>query len=409
MNQTVAWKSLVGLVLICGLCEWPAAAQTFTVLHAFKNGSDDQQPLQGLVRGHHGKFYGTTGGPSFPPSPTNGGTVFRLNADGALKTLVRFKGSNGANPGGGHLLRDEEEGNFYGLTGNGGTLPDGTAGSGTVYRVSPRGELKEFYVFTGGADGSGPAGTLLRDRRGNLYGTTIQGGTAASLGTVFKLNREGRETVLHAFTGGGFGNPGSDGSAPIGGLVRDEDGNMFGVTTLGGVGYGTVFEISRSGEYKVVYSFKGAPDGTSPSGGLIIDHDGSLYGTTLFGGFFDRGVVFKVDSGGNETILHNFAGSFLFGDGAYPNSGVIRDEDGTMYGTTAGGSADKTAFIGWGTVYKLDPTGTEVVLHSFPVNGPEGSPAGTLLRDDDGTLYGVTQEPITTGPPAFGTVYKITP
>jgi hypothetical protein len=107
--------------------------------------------------------------------------------------------------------------------------------------------------------------------------------------------------------------------------------------------------------------------------------------------------------------LHNFAGSFFFGDGGYPNSGVIRVEDGTMYRTTAGGSADTTAFIAWGTVYKLDPSGAEVVLHSFPVNGPEGSPAGTLLRDDDCTLYGVTQEPITTGPPAFGTVYKITP
>ena len=408
MKNSFAQKFLVRFVLICGLSTGSVVAQTFTILHAFKNGSDGEQPLQGLVRDHHGNLYGTTNGQTLPPSPTKVGTVFKLDADGALTTLLTFKGPDGANPGGGHLLRDEE-GSLYGLTGNGGTLPDGHAGSGTVYRISPRGELRELYVFTGGADGSGPGGTLLRDAEGNLYGTTIQGGTASSLGTVFKLDRKGKETVLHAFTGGGFGNPGSDGSTPIAGLVRGKAGNMFGVTTLGGIGYGTVFEIDHSGAYRVLYSFKGAPDGTSPSGGLIVDYEGNLYGITLFGGFFDRGIVFKIDSAGHETILHNFAGSFDFGDGAYPNGGVIRDEDGNLYGTTAGGSADKSAFVGWGTVYKVDAAGNESLLHSFAVNGPDGSPAGTLLRDDDGNLYGVTQEPITTGVPKFGTVYKITP
>jgi uncharacterized repeat protein (TIGR03803 family) len=178
----------------------------------------------------------------------------------------------------------------------------------------------------------------VRDSAGNLYGTTVAGGTA-NIGTVFKLDPTGKETILHSFT--------TDGFFPEGGLVRDAAGNLYGTTGYGVAGYGNVFKLDTHAALTVLHEFTGT-DGQYPIGSLIRDSAGNLYGTTSYGGQYSFGVVFKVDSAGNETVLHSFTGG---NDGKYSTVGpLVRDAAGNLYGTTTlGGSANN------GVLYKLTP------------------------------------------------------
>jgi uncharacterized repeat protein (TIGR03803 family) len=218
---------------------------------------------------------------------------------------------------------------------------------------------------------------LIQDSAGNLYGTTSSGGDSG-LGVVFKLDTNNTETVLHAFAG-------PDGAIPHGGLVRDSSGNLFGTTSSGGAsGLGTVFKIDTSGVETVLHNFAGNPDGATPYAGLVMDNSGNLFGTTERGGAFGFGTVFKVDVTGTETVLHSFAGGSS--DGADPKAGVILDPAGNLYGATfRGGSAGK------GTVFELDTTNTETILHNFTGRSDGGNPFGGLVRDQDGTLYGTAE------------------
>jgi uncharacterized repeat protein (TIGR03803 family) len=224
-----------------------------------------------------------------------------------------------------------------------------------------------LYTFTGGADGGDPIGGLIMDAQGNLYGTTAEGGNLACLqgcGTVFKLDTRGNETVLYSFIG-----TGGDGYFPSATLVQDVQGNLYGTTQVGGAyGYGTVFKVNPSGSETVLYSFSGAGDGGDPNfAGLVTDNQGNLYGTTYFGGTYGYGTVFKLDSTDVETVLSSFTG--VGGDGAGPSGGLVRDAQGNLYGTTESGGANGGTF-GYGTVFKVDTTGKETVLHSF--NGNDG-------------------------------------
>jgi uncharacterized repeat protein (TIGR03803 family) len=205
-----------------------------------------------------------------------------------------------------------------------------------------------LYSFKGGTDGANPFGGLLRDSGGNLYGTTIYGGTGGcndgfgdlGCGTVFKLDTSGNETVLHSFTGT------PDGEYPYAGLVRDSSGNLYGTTESGGVGSctgfgagcGTAFKLDTSGNETVLHSFTGTPDGEYPAAGLVRDSSGNLYGTTIQGGSnpgpYTSGTVFKIDAGGNETVLHSFTGHPS--DGASPFAELMLDSVGNLYGTTHG-------------------------------------------------------------------------
>jgi uncharacterized repeat protein (TIGR03803 family) len=237
-----------------------------------------------------------------------------------------------------------------------------------------------LYSFTGEADGGGGVySDLVRDGAGNLYGTTWGGGSS-KLGVVFKLDTTGKETVLYSFAGG------SDGANPHAGLVRDTAGNLYGTTVYGGLngcvgGCGTVFKVDTSGHETKIYEFIGGTDGANPYSKLLRDGAGNLYGTTSGGGALGFGAVFKLDTTGNETVLHSFAGGP--GDGQYPVAGVIRDVAGNLYGTTpSGGTFD------FGTVFKLDPTGALTVLYSF-TGGVDGRYPyyGRLVRDKAGSLY----------------------
>jgi len=297
------------------------------------------------------------------------------------------------------LVRDNE-GNLYGTTSYG-----GASHGGTVFKLDTAGRETVLHTFTG-PDGIGPSSGLVRDKEGNLYGTT-SGGGASGQGIVFKLDTTGTETVLHSFTG-------PDGANPSAGLIRDKEGNLYGTTSGGGVsggglsGEGTVFRLDTAGRESVLHSFTG-PDGANPIAGLIRDEAGNLYGTTAFGGFLNCagtgcGVVFKLDPAGNETVLH----SFTWPDGAFPVAGLVQDNEGNLYGTTQGGGA-----FNEGTVFKLDTAGLVTVLHSF-TGGTDGAipqEAG-LVQDKAGNLYGTTSLGGNLGcyaPSGCGVVFKLDP
>jgi len=237
-----------------------------------------------------------------------------------------------------------------------------------------------FYAFVGhGAhDGYRPGGGLTADKDGNLYGTTILGGSA-DLGTVFKLTPQGSESILHSFTGG------EDGYVPYGAPLLDADGNLYGTAGGGDHGDGIVFRIAPDGTKTVLYSFKGGSDGIEPESDLIADGSGNLYGTTAIGGANNLGTVFELKPDGTETVLYSFKGGS--GDGSYPwRSGLWRDANGNLYGTTLQGAAS-----GAGVVYKLSPDGTEKVLHFFTDHDDGGEPTTTLVPDGKGNLYGTAR------------------
>jgi uncharacterized repeat protein (TIGR03803 family) len=302
--------------------------------------------------------------------------------------LYKFSGgSDGAYPAGG-VIRDTQ-GKLYGTTSYGGSF-----GYGVVFKLDAAGKETVLHNFTG-EDGMWPSAGLVRDAEGNLYGTTYDGGTAEGgkcihgCGTVFKLDNTGKETVLYAFTGG------VDGRNPGGGLVRNAAGNLYGTTRTGGdlscrsyqPGCGVVFEVDKSGKETVLHAFTDA-DGDYPVSGLVRDGAGNLYGVTYDGGASDRGVVFKVAPGGKTTVLHSFLGTK---DGGNPNGKLVRDAAGNLYGVApvGGDSSCYPQENGCGVVFKLSQGGKETVLYSFTAMGI-GFPEGGLVRDGAGTLYGTT-------------------
>jgi uncharacterized repeat protein (TIGR03803 family) len=311
--------------------------------------------------------------------------------------LYSFKGAPDGSGPQGDLLRDSK-GNLYGTTAFGGTS------HGVVFKVDSTGHESIIHRFTGGADGGAPQAGLIRDSLGNLYGTTYSGGKSGD-GVVFKLTGN-REKVLHSFSG-------TDGSHPTAGLVRDKAGNLYGTTFYGGsapCGCGTVFKLDPAGTETVLYSFTGGADGKFPSGKLLLDAAGNLYGTTSEGGIVNCdnltdgcGVVFKVAPTGTETLLYNFNGG---SDGAEPHAGLIRDSAGNFYGTgfSAGDLSRNCALNhGCGVVFGLSKTGAESALYTF-TNGTDGAnPAGGLVRDSAGNLYGTTK----LGGAGFGVVFKL--
>ena len=247
---------------------------------------------------------------------------------------------------------------------------------------APAQALIPLYSFTGGSDGGVPASSLLADASGNLYGTTLRGGTNDS-GTVFKLTPSGTLTVLHSFTGGP-----SDGAHPQAGLIADAAGNLYGTTLSGGGNdLGTVYKLTLSGSFTVLHSFAGgALDGSTPAAGLIADAAGNLYGTTVDGGTKDLGTVYKLAPSGVLTVLHSFAGAP--DDGEQPHARLLADAAGNLIGTTLAGGAKGTGpSTGDGIVFQLTPSGTYTVLHSFlgyPNNG--GGPYEGVIADASGNL-----------------------
>jgi len=379
-----------------------ASAQTFTTLFTFDLG-DGAFPGVGLIRDAKGNLYGTTYAGGVDNCFFGCGLVFKVDTSGNETVLYAFTGSRGDGETPDASLVMDESGTLYGTTVDG-----GASSHGTVFKVNKSGKETVLYSFTGsGRDGKYPFAGLLRDAYGNLYGTNIYSGNTScndgagpGCGTVFKVDNTGKETVLYNFTG-----INGDGSYPIAGLVQDKSGTMYGTTYGGGdSGRGTVFKLTKSGKESVLYSFSGGADGGFPEYGyLALDSKGNLYGTTSTGGSGAGcsggcGVVFKVDKAGKETVLYSFAGEN--GDGANPYAGVVLDSAGNLYGTTFRGGQSV-----FGTVFKLDKTGKETVLHSFD-DTDGANPHGDLVLDGKGNLYGAAQSG---GEFDFGTVFKLKP
>lgn len=378
-----------------------APAQTFTTLYQFTGGRDGAVPFAPLVLDDLGNLYGTTyNGGDMHCDPYRGcGTVFKINTAGKETVLHRFHGSDGGYPSAG--LVQDSRGNLYGTAGN-------------VFKLDATGKVTVLYHFTGGRDGNEP-GELVRDAAGNLYGTTVVGGDLSchvyrynGCGVVFKVNPDGKFTVLHRFHG-------TDGADPSGGLILDPEGNLYGTTTGGtskrgdtASNCGTVFKLDKAGKLTVLHRF--GPfgwDGCFVLGSLIRDAEGNLYGNTRMGGGvpFSGGAIFKIDKTGKETILYSFTGG---ADGAWPVGSLIRDAAGNFYGTTSRGgdlACQAGQEFGCGTIFKLDTNGTHTVLHAFG-RGPGKFPHAGLVMDGFGTLYGTTSGNQTTN---FGTVFKLVP
>ena len=249
----------------------------------------------------------------------------------------------------------------------------------------------ESVLFSFPAGSSDPYTGLVQGSDGNFYGTTGAGGTSDD-GTVFKITPSGTETVLHAFA-----KSGSDGETPYAGLIQGSDGNFYGTTYFGGAnGLGTVFKVTPSGTETVLYSFGAGNDGEHPYAGVTQGSDGNFYGTTYQGGTSGLGAVFKITPSGTETILHSFAGG---SDGANPEAGLILGSDGNFYGDTLQGGAS-----GLGTVFEITPSGTETVLHAFAGSSDGANPSANLVQGSDGNLYGSTDAGGTKG---YGTFFKV--
>lgn len=301
--------------------------------------------------------------------------------------LYTFQGGTDGAAPFGGVLRDAQ-GNLYGVDHGG-----GANGKGTVFKLAPDGTKSLLYSFAGGTDGQFPDSfpRLTMDKAGNLYGTTTSGGTS-NHGVVFKIAPDGTETVLYAFQGG------DDGAKPLAGVIADRKGNLYGTTTSGGAfDGGTLYRITAKGRFKVLHAFGSGSDGRMPQNGVLRDKQGTLYGTTVVGGDSDYGTVFKVTSKGAESVLYSFRAT---GDGQNPTSALIEDTEGNLYGTTYYGGDS-----GAGTVFKIAPDSSETVLHSF--TGEDGlNSSSTLAIDEGGNLYGTTQSG---GPSNGGTIFQVAP
>jgi uncharacterized repeat protein (TIGR03803 family) len=306
-----------------------------------------------------------------------------------------------------------------------------------MFASSASAEWKEkvLYSFQGGNDGQSPAGGVVFDKAGNLYGATYEGGSTCpspGCGTIFQLSPGNggtwTETILYEFNG-------DQGSYPEGGVIADANGNLYGTTAYGGsgtcillggnVGCGVAYELSppakKGGQwtYGVLYSFKGGKDGQIPHGDLTLDKAGNLYGATLYGGgygtcnapyFQHCGTVFKLSvpkqKGGKwtEKVLHSFKGGAAgkkSGDGANPNGGLVLDSTGAIYGTTYYGGNEVgecdggVGGTGCGIVFafqlpkKKGDAWTEKQLHVFSGGNDGGQPSAGVILDAEGALYGV--------------------
>lgn len=376
LRKLVACASVSLVMVLFAPCL--ASAQTFSLFLSFPG---YQGAPFGIIRNSAGTFYGTTefGGHN------NTGTIYSLSPAGKDSILYEFgPRPDASSPG---TLMRGSDGNFYGTS-----LAGGTFGLGTIFKFGPGGE-QVLYSFTGGSDGGSPSASgVVEDAEGNLYGSTTNG-----TGTVFKLNTSGELITLHSFTGG------SDGNLPWSGVVVDAAGNVYGTTEFGGAyNLGTVFKINPAGTETVLISFNGT-DGERPYGQLTRDAEGNFFSTTWEGGAYGCGNVFKLDRYGHESVIYNFAN---VPDGCNPVYGVIEDSHGNFYGTTEWGGNNGGS--GYGTVFMVKADGAESVLYNFSgfENDGAAQASGELVVDPAGNVYGTT---LAGGGAGAGAVFKVTP
>ena len=325
-------------------------------------------------------------------------------------SLFSFDQTDGDNPNG--ALVQGANGNFYGTTSS-----QFGSGYGTIFEITPGGALTTLYTFcslSNCADGSYPWSGLILANDGNFYGVTSSGGTQNS-GTFFKMTPKGALTTLYSFCS--LANC-ADGSDPVAGLLQGTNGNFYGVTAYGGTtGYGTVFEMTKAGVLKTLYSFcsqSNCTDGAMPLGSLVQATDGTFYGTTAFGGAYgpyQNGTVYRLTPHGKLTTLYSFCSRKNCADGRFPTSGLLLARNGKFYGTTAWGGPFPSLCnngTGCGTVFEITPCGKLTTLYDFcsKTNCADGDlPLAALIQARNGKLYGSTPYG---GENGYGTVFELT-
>ena len=367
----------------------------FTTLHSF-TGTDGDKSFAALLQANNGSLYGTT----YFGGAHNDGEVFQVTTAGNVTTLHSFCSTTGCSDGEYSYAVPVQgaDGNFYGTTYLG-----GSKGDGTVFKMSPSGALKTLHSFAG-SDGSQPLAGLAAGSDGNFYGTTNLGG-AHNRGSVFKISPTGQFTTLHSFCSK---TACADGQNPYAGLIQATDGNLYGTTLSGGShGDGTVFKIGHSGGLATVYNFcshTGCTDGEFPQTGLVQASDGNLYGTTILGGAYGSGTIFQLTLSGTLTTLYNVCSQSGCPDGNYLYAALIQAKDGDLYGIMQVGGAH-----GSGTIFKITLSGALTTLYSFcsqPACADGQYPAAALVQAANGTLFGTTPDG---GVHGHGTVFSIAP
>jgi uncharacterized repeat protein (TIGR03803 family) len=329
-------------------------------------------PYAGVVQAADGNFYGTTleGGTAYS------GSVFKMSPSVGVLNLYSFTGGTDGNLPTAGLIQGSD-GSLYGTTYEG-----GTNGDGVVFKITTNGLPTTLYSFTGGADGYGPWAGLVQGTDGNFYGTTEYGGLHSGVGTVFRITPADTLTTLHTFNGG------SDGAYPAGSLIQGADGNFYGTTFQGGTNGsdGTVFKMAINGAVTILHQF-GAGDGANPAAALVQGSDGNLYGTTEAGGLGGYGTAFKITTNGVLTTLIWFNWS----NGAYPEAPLIQAMDGNFYGTTFYGGVsgygtvfrltppmppqvvvqptNQTVYTGMNVTFNVVATGTAPLSYQWHLNG----------------------------------------
>ena len=377
--RALRWELRIA-VLVGWFLAVVSTAQTYEVLHRFRNSEASQRPVPApsqsrLIVAPDGYLYGTTywGG-------TSGfGTAYRIESDGTATSLHSFAFADGANPAAGLVL--SSDGSFYGTTDLG-----GIHNAGTLFRMDPSGAVTRLHSFDGNG-GAHPLAGLIQASDGKFYGTTSEGG-ANGVGVVFRIDSSGGFELLHSF------DRYVDGALPVAELVEAR-GAFYGTTKEGGANnLGTVFRMDLGGSVSTVRAFAGA-DGSYPVAPLIPSTSGDLYGTT------SSGHVYRVDIADQVTTVHTFNADT---EGATPLAPLVQGSDGNFYGTLSNGGYQSP--VQYGTVFRLTNTGSVTVLHAF--DGTDGaSPAVGLVQASDGSLYGLTNSTYVFGVQFAGTIFRL--
>ena len=337
-----------------------ARAQTFSVLTTVPDG-----PAIGAIR--HGTLYGTTlyGG-------NGNGTVFSISPANEYSLLHSFDGTDGSAPNA--MLGLDKAGEIVGTASNGGADE-----SGTLWKVTSDSTFTLLHSFGADTDGAHPLQGPVVDKTGTVFGTTAMGAIDTN-GNVFRATTKGRYKTLYDFLSG------TDGHCPFSGLARDASGTLYGTTVglgFGGNPLGSVWKL-EGGVLTTLYAFQDGTDGEWPMQAPVLDSSGNLYGTTEYqNGALFAGAIWKIDTKGHFSVLHDFNQAK---DGGEPNSPLIVDTDGKLYGTTYTGGTG-----GYGTVYQVTPSGHLTVEHAFTSGADGATPTGNLVHDGTGAIYGGTQ------------------